>query len=219
MNNVVELIRYISIFSVVIPLLIYLGSFKKLERPSHVIGILVIFYAVLDAIVAVLYSRKIPTVLLINLAQSAQFFLICWFYYELLIKKSLNSNYRLLLVTCITIYLSCLGFTVFKLGFFQSQSLLWVFEGIVIIVFGIAFFHYLFQSGSASSPHLRHSAWFAGGFIFYFTISTSVFVLFQYLLSETTPDVMRTLWSVHNIGNIVKNIAFAIGLYYTGISK
>jgi hypothetical protein len=213
---ITELIPYASAFSVVIPLVLYASRIRNLPKAGHAIGALVISSAVLDATSWFLASRKISTVLVSNIYGLLLFSLLCWFYYELFIKKSNNHNYKITLFTGVTAYVICLVIVLFTQGVFQYQDLLRAFSGLIILAFNIAFFHYLLQSSSATLLQLYQALWFTSGVTFYFLASIGVFVCFQYLLVQTTPDVVEVLWSVHNVNNTIKNIVFAFGFYYAG---
>jgi hypothetical protein len=210
------LITYASAFSVTIPLLLYLSRIRSLSKAGHSIGVLVIISGLLDAAGWFLSSRKISTVLVSNIYGFLLFSILCWFYYELFIKKSNNHNYRIVLFTGIAAYVICLFIVLATQGLFQYQDLLRAFSGIIILVLSISFFHYLFKSGPATTLKLYQALWFAMGIVFYFAASIGVFICFQYLLTQTTPDVVQVLWSVHNVNNIIKNILFALGFYYVG---
>jgi hypothetical protein len=220
MNTIVEIIRYASIFSIGAPLLFYVVKMRKLPKSSHVVGGLMIALALSDVIAAILFEKKISTVSLFNIGQSMQFFLLCWFYYELFIGKSYNNNYRNIFFSGIVGYVACFVITLFVQNFFlHYQSLLWIFSNIVIIAYSIVFVHHLFQMGPAVTVHLHHSLWFVGSIVLYFIISIVVFILFQYLITDAKPEAMRAIWSVHNVSNIIKNILSAVGFYYATVNK
>ncbi|HEY0770592.1 MAG TPA: hypothetical protein VGD31_09690, partial [Sphingobacteriaceae bacterium] len=56
---------------------------------------------------------------------------------------------------------------------------------------------------------------FNGAVIFYFSFNFFLFMIANYVLTELTPDMSRMAWAFHNVNNVIKNIAFAFGFYYT----
>jgi hypothetical protein len=214
-NTINEIIRYASIFSIAIPLLFYLFRIKSLSKSSHAIGILVIISAVLDATGAFLFMKGISSTLVSNIYGLLLFFLLCWFYYELFVKKSNGHNYKIIFFLGIVLYVVCLIITLSGQSIFQYQGLLRSFSGIIIIVYSVAFFFYLFEVEPIAPLQLRRSLWFVCGTMFYFVASIGVFVVFRYILANTESSILKTIWSIHNVANIVKNISFAIGFYYT----
>jgi hypothetical protein len=212
MNNTIEIIRYISNASVLVPIFMYVFKRKALSPSSHIIGALIITSVICDGISLFLFSKEISTVLVSNIYGVLLFSLLSWFFFELLTKESFNKNHRIIFFAGSTIYLICLIITLIIQGFFQYQDLLRSFGGIILVVYSIVYFDYMRK---AQVSRLNGSLWFVGGITFYFAMSIGIFVLFQYLIGDTKPDVMRAIWSIHNVSNTLKNIAFAIGFYYS----
>jgi hypothetical protein len=217
MDNTIEIIRYVSNCSIILPVFFYFFSRKSLSASSHIIGLLVIISGLCDGITFILFKKQISGVLISNFYGVSLFGLLSWFYYELFIKKSHNKNYRSILFAGTTVYFMCFIITLVVQGIFQYHDLLRSFGGGIIVTYSIVYFSSL--SKTEVAPELKGSSWFVGGIIYYFAISISIFVLFQYLITNTEPNVMRAIWSVHNISNTIKNILFAFGFYYAGKSR
>jgi uncharacterized membrane protein YwzB len=216
-NTTSDIISYISIFSVVIPLLFYFFRIKSLPKVGHIAGVVVIFYALSEVIFTTLVSKKISTAPASNIYFLLHFALLNWFYYELFIKKNHNGNYRILLITGIVLYVACFIITLFKLGFFQYHGLLRALGGMIIITYSAAFLYYLL---TANIPlHLQASDgafWFVGGIVFHLSVTIGIYITFQYVFTNAETDLLRDVWSIHNVCNVIKNMAFAAGFYHMG---
>lgn len=213
-NTVIEIIRYASNFSIIAPILVYFAWRKSLPAPQHVIGLLVVVSGLTDVISMILFRQQMSTVLVSNLYGLLLFGLLSYFYFRLYIRDSYNENHRSLFFTGTVVYCLCLAITIFLQGLYQYQDLLRAFGGLIIIAYSVAYFNFIHKGGPVAAQ-LNGSLWFVGSIIYYFATSIAIFVLFQYLITKTEPDIMRAIWSVHNVSNVIKNVVFALGFYYT----
>jgi hypothetical protein len=92
---------------------------------------------------------------------------------------------------------------------------MWSVSGLILIVYGLKYYNHLSDNPPILDTHLYSSLAFNGGILLYFTFSLLLFIIDSYVL-ETQPHSIPLLWSFHNINNVLKNIAFALGLYLTG---
>jgi hypothetical protein len=218
-NTTSEIIRYTSISSIVIPLLFYFFRIKPLPKVGHIAGVIVIFYALSEGIFAALFIWKMNSVMVSNIYFLLHFFLLNWFYYELFIKKNRNGNYRILLISGIVVYAVCFIGTLFKLGIFQYHGLLRALGGLIIITYSVAFLYYLLTANIPLHPQLFDgSFWFVGGIVFHLSVTIGIYITFQYVFTNAENDLLRDVWSIHNVCNVIKNMAFAAGFYHMGKS-
>ena len=56
--------------------------------------------------------------------------------------------------------------------------------------------------------------WINTGVLVYFCLNLFLFILGNYVLTKLDPPVSMMIWSFHNVNNILKNIFFAIGIYF-----
>ncbi|HET9057304.1 MAG TPA: hypothetical protein VFN30_10720, partial [Chitinophagaceae bacterium] len=50
----------------------------------------------------------------------------------------------------------------------------------------------------------------------YFSFNLFLFIIANYVFKNFSNEIGMTVWGFHNINNIVKNILFAVGIYYAG---
>ena len=208
--SVGEIVAHASSLSVVVPLSLYLAKIRKADRPTHIIGALLIVAATCDITAYLLFRSGQSTAVVFNVYFTLLFFLLCWFYYDIFFKQFKK---QIAIAGGITIY--CVSFiliTFFVQEFFYYQNLIWMIAGIILIIYSIAYF--LNSLASIPSIHLFDSSrtWFNSGVLFYFSFSIFLFGMGNFLFKKEDPQVTLLLWSTHNINNIIKNILFAIGL-------
>jgi hypothetical protein len=205
-----EIVAHASSLSVVVPLGLYLFKMRKLDRPAHIIGALLVVAAICDITGYLLFKAGQSTAVVFNVYYTLLFFLLCWFYYEIFFKK-FRTQIALIIGTAVY-SLSFILITFFVQEFFYFQNLIWMIAGIILIIYSIAYF--LNSLASIPSIQLFDSSltWFNSGVLFYFSFSIFLFGMGSFLFSKQDPQVTLLLWSTHNINNIIKNILFTIGL-------
>jgi hypothetical protein len=204
-----ELIAHASSLSVLVPLILYLTRLKKLDRPMHIIGALLIVAASCDLAGFLLFQAQRSTAVVFNIYYTLMFLILSVFYYETVFKN----RYKTALVLGIAVYvLSYVLITFYVQEFFYYQNLIWIIAGIILILYSITCF--VNSISSIPSIHLFNNSttWFNTGVLFYFSFSLFLFSLGDYLFTKQDSEVTLLLWTTHNINNFIKNILFAIGM-------
>jgi hypothetical protein len=213
-NEIIEYIRLFSNLSVIIPLIFYLKGLKTFPLQNHIIGLLIFASGLTDFLS---YSRINTSSVLYNVHDIIQFFLLMWFYYELVYKKKSD----LAALIGIGIYVSVLLFSILKYGFFQYYSGLWSVGAFIV---SMSAFVYIFNIPRMIMERYFDSNLFSNmilnvSLVCYFVISFMIFYLMRAIYEGNNPETENAFWSLHNIFNILKNIGLAIGFYYTGKRK
>ena len=208
--DISTVIRMASNLSLLLPLAIYLTKIKYASRQVHIIGVLIIISGLSDLVGFILFSGKQSTVILFNSYYCMLFFLLTWFYYEILY---VNSR-RIILWIGLAVYLqSFILVTIFVQSFLEYQTLIWVITAIIMITYSIAYFFYSLSS-ITTSGYLGHTfIWINIGVMIYFCLNLFLFTMGNYVLTKLDPETSAMIWSSHNVNNIIKNILFAIGIY------
>jgi hypothetical protein len=210
-SEAIELIRYLANISVLIPLLFYLVKFKILPRENHIIGLFITVAGAAD-LVGFLYSRlKINNAYIFNIHDIIAFGLLCWYYHQVVFQfKSRSYFYFGIFVYAISLLVitSRVGINVF-------QGEMWAISGFIIVVFGIFHNNYQVEKPPLLDKNLYSGLIFNAAIIFYFSFNFFLFIIANYILTELSTDTSRMVWAFHNVNNIIKDIAFAAGLYYT----
>jgi hypothetical protein len=206
-----EIIRYASNISLLAPLVMYLAKMRYASKQVHIIGILVIASGVCDLLGYILFSRHQSTVLLFNIYYCILFLLLTWFYYEALF---LNTR-RLMVWIGLAVYLQSYVLTTFYVqGFFEYQTLMWLITAVIMIMYSIAYFFYSLSTITPAGFFGYSLIWINMGVMIYFCLNLFLFVLGNHVLTKLDPGTSALIWSTHNINNIIKNILFAVGIFF-----
>lgn len=209
-DSISEVIRIASNVSLILPLIMYLIRIRHASRQVHIIGLLVIASGVCDLIGLVLFSRSQSTVVLFNIYYALLFFLLTWFYYEILF---VNTR-RMMIWIGLAVYLqSFILVTAFVQDFFQYQTVMWLITAIIMIIYSIAYFFYSVSTITTSGYFGYSLIWINIGVMIYFCLNLFLFIMGSYVLTKLDPETSAMIWSSHNVNNIIKNILFAIGIY------
>jgi hypothetical protein len=209
------LVYTLSVFSVVIPLLFYFFRLKSVPRQNHILAALLLVSAICDIFGYFRNQDRLTNILLFNIQDVFQFLLLAWFYHEVIFKHA-KSEVIYLSVAFYILAFVILSFTTQSI--FQYQNWLWSLSGAILIIYALIYYNYAASRPThiVINPHLTSELYINGGIFFYFSLSLVLFVTVNYIVSEHDPEMSRVFWSFHNINNIIKNILFAVGIYFTG---
>jgi hypothetical protein len=207
----IEFIRFLARFSVLIPLLFYVIRLKTLPRENHIIGILVVVSGV-SSLVGYLFSNaKINNAIVFNAYYLLVFGVLCWYYYQVVF----HFKNRVYFYFGIGAYLISLLVVTAQAGINVFQGELWAVAGFIIVVFGIVYNNYQVEKPPLLDKNLYSGLIFNAAIMFYFSFNFFLFLMANYVLTELSPEISRMTWAFHNVNNIIKDVAFAAGLYYT----
>ncbi len=206
-----EVIRVASNLSLLLPLSIYLSRIKYASRQVHIIGVLIIVSGLFDLVGLLLFQRHQSTVVLFNTYYAMLFFLLTWFYYEVLF---VNTR-RLMIWIGLAVYLqSFILITVFVQNFLQYQTVMWLITAVIMITYSIAYFFYSLSTITSTGYFGYSLIWINIGVMIYFCLNLFLFVMGNYVLTQLDAETSALIWSSHNINNIIKNVLFAVGIYF-----
>lgn len=206
-----DVIRVASNLSLLVPLSIYLSRIKYASRQVHIIGILIILSGLFDLVGLLLFQKHQSTVVLFNTYYALLFFLLTWFYYEVLF---VNTR-RLMIWIGLAVYLqSFILITVFVQNFLQYQTVMWLITAVIMITYSIAYFFYSLSTITSTGYFGYSLIWINIGVMIYFCLNLFLFVMGNYVLTQLDAETSALIWSSHNINNIIKNILFAVGIYF-----
>lgn len=206
-----EIIRIASNVSLLLPLAMYLTRMKYASRQVHIIGILVIVSGVCDLVGLFLFQKSQSTIVLFNTYYAILFFLLTWFYYEVLF---VNTR-RIMIWIGLAVYLqSFILITAFVQNFLQYQTLMWLITAIIMITYSIAYFFYSLSTITTSGYFGYSLIWINIGVMIYFCLNLFLFLMGNYVLTRLDPETSALIWSSHNVNNIIKNVLFAVGIYF-----
>lgn len=84
--SIVDAIRIVSIFSVLIPLTLYFLKIRTLPKENHWVGLVVVLSALTELIIAIQVQKNHSTALVSNVYFFLIFSVLCRYYHEVVFK-------------------------------------------------------------------------------------------------------------------------------------
>jgi hypothetical protein len=207
-----EIIRYSSILSALIPLIAFIRFKSSINTNEiYIVIILIAFSFFTDIVSAILYELRITNPIISNVIS------ICFFLFIILLYKNILSNYKNRLYFFLALYI---GFVAVNSFFFQGidkyQGYSRAFGAFLLIICSLMYYRYLL--GNLPAINIMHYGlfWINTGIIYFYSFNLLLFIYSTYVFSNLPSDLGIIFWSFHNVNNIVKNILFCVGIYYTG---
>ncbi len=211
--NAIEIIRITSHISFLVPLVVYVTKIKVAPLQHHIIALLIGVLGSVDAVGFVFNYHHKSTALLFNVGQMVQFAILSWYYYEVVFKKE---KVEVLMGGSMAYIVSFVLVNLFFEDIFHYQSIYWAIGSFLITVYGLLNLKMIKQTLPVWSTDVRSEMWFSAAIVVYFSTTFTLYILGEYILAELDRNEAITIWCVHNAHNILKNIMFAVGMYYTG---
>jgi hypothetical protein len=210
--NILFAFSYVSIGSVLIPIVMYFFTDRKNKEARYVLFLL--FASLISDVSNRIYlGYGMRGYEIVNTFYVVQFTLLCLIYSSMLInKKFVRFIWVLFLVTFIAYSIS-----------FQSiheyQSFIRVIGGVVIIFLAIGFFVELLRTLPTENILTYFPMWINCAVMFYFAFNLFLFASANYMFKNEPQEISMASWGFHNFNNIVKNCLFAGGLYVCFVKK
>ncbi len=198
--------KYLSLFSPILPIVLYLLSAKKLKNTIlWVIFVYVITSFLTDLIVLTLTnsSNKNIQLTIYSAFTISEYCFFSYFIYRnlgnTLLKKAILIASVGFILSAIITYFKTFG----KQDFDDFASSL---EAILLIIFCLAYFFEQISSQPAVFLHEKYSFWIITAILLYFAGSLFLFVLGNSLSKQE----IKVYWDITYGANVIKNILFAL---------
>jgi len=193
-----------SVFSPLLFLIVLISVWKKglLTIDKIVVSIVIISFATDLAIRYLIEGRNY---VYLSIYMIVEMFLVLYYYQKVLIKRNL------LIVVMLLIFLSTAIIECFSknpVSELLTYSL--TVKCLIFIILSLSFFYQIYTREEDIFKRKAPDFWYNVGFLIYFSLA-----FFPFFLAT---EIMKgwldyPVWYVHNIGNILKNIIFALGLW------
>jgi hypothetical protein len=207
----VELIRFLSNLSVIAPLIVGIARARLMPTENRIIFFLVTASAIADLIGFNFATSGKDTSALFNGFTSVAFIITSWYFYQVVFKFRAKAYF----IVGLGVYLLAFMIAIIKSGFSLYQGELWALSGFVLVFFGIIYNNYQVEKPPLLDRNLYSGLIFNAAIMFYFSFNFFLFIIANYVLTELPAETARIAWGFHNLNNIIKNIAFAFGFYFT----
>jgi hypothetical protein len=205
----VDVIRYLSIFSVGYPLVIYLSRIRKQSVQNHILGVLIVLWIVLDIVNGILFHERISNQIIFNAGHLYQFLLLSRYYYEIHFQKKQKTLWR----ASIVLYSGSWLVAIIEYGSASIyQSWIWTLESIVLMTYAVVYARYAIKHVNVQDPFFKGTLWIGLATFCYSCVNLGLFTVGSYVLTQMDYKVSMAFWSIHNVNNLIKNVLFAFGL-------
>ncbi|MEM9920606.1 MAG: hypothetical protein AAF990_21085 [Bacteroidota bacterium] len=203
-----DYISYISMYSIFLPVLIGLFRLKQLLGIQKLVGLLVLTSLLAETGIYLLTVWDISNLPLIHLFTALQFTLL-----SLILAKALRPLFpeRFFQILIPTF----LGFAIidafFLNGLYNFNSFARPLASSILLFLALSFFYKTLKELKIKSLEREPLFWLCIGIVIYFSGSLLIFLLTNYV--KTSNEVLRTLWGIHAIFNIILNTSYSIILW------
>lgn len=202
--------RWVSIFSVLIPILVGLRMWRPLKYGAAR-KLLFLFTAISLIFEGIAYTTsyyKIDNLHFLHIYTIIEFSMIVY-----LFSKAEESFFPIKAKHILVI-----GFAFFALlnglfieGFKHFNANVRTIESLILIFLSLLFFYKILQDSTIRKFERRPMFWIGVAVLIYFSGNLLTFLLSEYALSSKKMSYL--IWSFHALINIIKNILFAIALW------
>lgn len=210
--SITEGIRYASIISILLPLILLLmseTSFRVVTSGLLLSILLISLFS--DIALAIEVAKDIETATTVNTYFAGLFVLLILFY------RSLISDKRGWLTAFVVIYILTLSInSLFFQPLTDFQGYTRAVEGVLLITCTIWLFASMIEKLPVPDIRWYGLFWINTAILYYFSFDLLLFVFSDFVFENLTPQEGRVFWVFHNVNNIVKNFLFALGIYYSG---
>lgn len=203
-----EILGFISIWSIMLPLLCGLILFKYLSKDSFIIWGVVVAVTI-PQVISKLINDKSFISITYNLYTIVEFLFLFLFMF-----RKMTSNKSKIIIGSVSIFFPVLIiFFLVKLNLSSRFFNEWVCFTSIIYTLGvllILFEQYISDNISITkkSPHF----WFLSGILFYSPCTILVFSLWNFI-KKAQSEVLYNIWIIHHLFNILLYVTFFIGMY------
>jgi hypothetical protein len=198
-------IGYVSLASVLIPIAIPVFTKPKIGPQLRLIVLILIFSLVADIGSLTIIHYGLNSLLVINMYMLVQFSLLVYIFYNQFRKARLVQ----------IIYLFSLVLFIINILFFQGpwklNSVSHALASLILITFSMYYLYQLLHNLPTVHIQKLPMLWICFAILAYYGGNFFLFLAGNYL--SATPAFQRSMWILHNLLNVIKNLLFAIALW------
>jgi hypothetical protein len=161
-------------------------------------------------IIKVGYKSNLPVG---NIYILPQFFLISYIFSILLKKK------QMVYITAVFYIVSWIFNTIFVQPLQEFQSWSSAIANIILICYSLWFYILMLEDLPTFSVFKFFPFWLNTAVFYYFGATFLIFLSTNYIIKTESEEFGMLFWVFHNVSNIIKNILFAIAIYYAGVKQ
>ncbi|MBK7883713.1 MAG: hypothetical protein IPJ81_07855 [Chitinophagaceae bacterium] len=204
----------ISRFATLLPIFFILQKKRNLEIAPIKILCILLFVSVLSDFTFYVLKEKYQIEnsgnIVNNIYTLLEFFLLNYMYFLLFKNKKITN-----ILSAIFILFFIID-TLFIEPFDKFQSWPSALEAMIFIIYSIKYYFQLLDNLPRFSIFRFYPFWLNTAVFYYFGACFLIFFCTNYIVKTQSQDFREIFWGFHNINNIIKNILFAIAIYWAG---
>lgn len=202
------ILNYISVFSIIIPLLIIFVNYKQLTKDIFLIISYIfsgIIFEIVNYITITFYKNN--TIISSNLFTLLEVILILLSFYQ----WSLINKNRYIFITLLCIYIFIWCYSINLNGINKLSSIINGTEALVIIAASVYFLYHKFITEITSNAKWQTT--FSIAFLYYFLVNSGIYSFTELFLNIEQPQNWIYFSWIHLIGNFGLNTILGVGIY------
>ena len=212
-DKIFYVIVYIVWASALIPLLTYFIHRKRIPGEIRIVAALIITSIVFIALAFTSGIYLKSSIVVQNIYRVLAFAICCWFYYRILFEARQKRFFSI----CIIIFvLTFFGITFFFQDFLTAhQTLVGAVYKFILFTYAIIYLHYVLVIDPINHPYRNGLFWINIAVLFCDGFAVFLYLAHGYNLMINSGENILTIWTFFNITQVIQNILFAIGIYYS----
>ena len=203
---------YISYFSIFVPAYFLLRKKKIIKlRQYWLFGIFLLISASADLGSYILAWNHIPNIPVINIYFIASFSALSFIYARLLRSVEFQIHSFTILSIIFFVVDSC-----YIEGFTNFQSYVQTLCGVLTLGYAILYYDHVLHDFPVINIKQLPFFWINTAVAYYYSFNFFIFVFDTFIFENMDETQILGVWIFHNFNNVVKNILFAVGIYYAG---
>jgi hypothetical protein len=208
------IVTYISTLSGLIPVLIYLLRIKKVRREIHIIGLAVILSFASDTMgLYLVVIKKFPNAIVNNIDQVVQFFILSFFYCQIVFKN----KWKIICGLGTLAFLSALVYSFRGTENFYNypQTYMYSVSNFVFLVYGTIYLHHLITSSPVRTFRKFDLMWINAGILAYCGFCAYIHFQAAETFKMADKETGMLLWACRNASFILMHMCLAVGIYFS----
>jgi hypothetical protein len=201
-----------SSLSALLPLIFFLalrGLRPNSQLQLYVLALILVSVAS-DAIAFYMMTHGQRTTEVFNIQDFVQFGVISLMFYKMCFEEYKTTFY----IGFFTYIVFAATNSLFIQSFHEFQNMTWVTGNVIFILFSVTWMLHVLVNPPVKRIAVYGQFWVNTACFIYFSMSVFLFVMTNYVFVNMSTDVSRIFWSLHNLNNILKNILFAVAMFY-----
>jgi hypothetical protein len=204
-------IQYASAVSVLAPLFLLVWRRKSLITFHVPLAVLLVAGALSDILYFYLSSKSLSNVAVVHLFYLIQYLCIVIMYFYMFDTRKYLFRFLALLVV-FTSYFVVDNFMLHDIYTYNNNSI--TVATVAIITLSILYYRHMLLNLPAKSIARYSPFWINSAVAFYFLFNSVLFFASHYVFNSMPEESAWIFWSYHNVNNVVKNILFAVAIYF-----